>query len=200
MTPDAPSALTRGREYIRIEMEALQATAEALDASFVAVVTAVETAVAAGRKLIFSGVGKSAHIAQKLAGTFNSTGSVTLAPGDVVNLIGTYSEYYGKSEITIAGAADITVTGTTTIPAPALVQPADVIAGGADAESYEGVLVRVEDVACTNPDLGYGEFEVTGGLPVDDYFFVTGGGPSAARLCSMASWLGSFCRTWDAPC
>ena len=55
-------------------MEALQATAEALDASFVAVVEAVEAAVAAGRKLIFSGVGKSAHIAQKLAGTFNSTG------------------------------------------------------------------------------------------------------------------------------
>ena len=77
MTPDAPSALTRGREYIRIEMEALQATAEALDASFVAVVTAVETTVAAGRKLIFSGVGKSAHIAQKLAGTFNSTGAIS---------------------------------------------------------------------------------------------------------------------------
>jgi arabinose-5-phosphate isomerase len=30
--------------------------------------------VAAGGKLIFSGVGKSAHIAQKLTGTFNSTG------------------------------------------------------------------------------------------------------------------------------
>ncbi len=28
----------------------------------------------AGGKLLFSGVGKSAHIAQKLAGTFNSTG------------------------------------------------------------------------------------------------------------------------------
>ena len=67
-------ALTRGRECIRIEMEALQATAESLDASFVAVVEAVEAALRAGRKLIFSGVGKSAHIAQKLAGTFNSTG------------------------------------------------------------------------------------------------------------------------------
>ncbi|MFA5056897.1 MAG: KpsF/GutQ family sugar-phosphate isomerase [Opitutaceae bacterium] len=74
MTPDTPSALLRGRECIRIEMEALQATAESLDASFVAVVQAVEAAVQAGRKLIFSGVGKSAHIVQKLAGTFNSTG------------------------------------------------------------------------------------------------------------------------------
>jgi arabinose-5-phosphate isomerase len=74
MTHDAPSALARGREYIRIEMAALGATAEALDDSFVDVVRAIEAVVTAGRKLIFSGVGKSAHIAQKLAGTFNSTG------------------------------------------------------------------------------------------------------------------------------
>jgi len=74
MTHDPQSALTRGRECIRIELEALQATAAALDDSFVAVVEAVEAVVQAGRKLIFSGVGKSAHIAQKLAGTFNSTG------------------------------------------------------------------------------------------------------------------------------
>ena len=74
MTHDAQSALARGRECIRIEMEALQTTAETLDGAFVAVVEAVEAAQKAGRKLIFSGVGKSAHIAQKLAGTFNSTG------------------------------------------------------------------------------------------------------------------------------
>jgi len=74
MTPDAQSALARGRECIRIEMEALQNTADALDETFVAVVEAVEAAQKSGRKLIFSGVGKSAHIAQKLAGTFNSTG------------------------------------------------------------------------------------------------------------------------------
>ncbi len=74
MTHDLQSALARGRECIRIEMDALQATADALDASFGAVVTAVEAALQKGGKLIFSGVGKSAHIAQKLAGTFNSTG------------------------------------------------------------------------------------------------------------------------------
>jgi arabinose-5-phosphate isomerase len=74
MTPDDQSALARGREYIRIEMEALQATAEALAEPFAAVVRAIEEAQRAGRKVIFSGVGKSAHIAQKLAGTFNSTG------------------------------------------------------------------------------------------------------------------------------
>jgi len=57
MTPDAQTALARGRECIRIEMEALQTTADALDETFVAVVEAVEAAQKAGRKLIFSGVG-----------------------------------------------------------------------------------------------------------------------------------------------
>ena len=102
MTHTAPSALARGRECIQIEMEALRATAEGLDASFVAVVEAIEAAVQGGRKLIFSGVGKSAHIAQKLAGTFHSTGVTSCfldatqalhgdlglcAPGDVAVLL-----------------------------------------------------------------------------------------------------------------
>ncbi len=68
------SALARARACIRIETEALTETARGLDADFVATARAVEAAIAAGRKLIFSGVGKSAHIAQKLTGTFNSTG------------------------------------------------------------------------------------------------------------------------------
>lgn len=75
MAVDPKSALTRARACIRIEMEALEATAKGLNAEFVSVVNAVEAAIAQGKKLIFSGVGKNAHIAQKLAGTFNSTGA-----------------------------------------------------------------------------------------------------------------------------
>lgn len=66
--------LARARECIRIEAEALIATGAALDREFVASVRAVDRTVVEGGKLIFSGVGKSAHIAQKLTGTFNSTG------------------------------------------------------------------------------------------------------------------------------
>ncbi|MBI2516019.1 MAG: KpsF/GutQ family sugar-phosphate isomerase [Opitutae bacterium] len=66
--------LAQARQCLAIEREALDATAEVLDAEFVRVVRAVEAAVATGHKLIFSGVGKSAHIAEKLTGTFNSTG------------------------------------------------------------------------------------------------------------------------------
>jgi arabinose-5-phosphate isomerase len=68
------SALARARRCFRIEGDALAATARGLDGSFVATARAVEATVAAGGKLIFSGVGKSAHIAQKVAATFNSTG------------------------------------------------------------------------------------------------------------------------------
>ncbi len=66
--------LARARACIKIEQAALAATARSLGAEFATVARAVETAVAADAKLIFTGVGKSAHIAQKLAGTFNSTG------------------------------------------------------------------------------------------------------------------------------
>src|SRR5437868_232864 len=68
------SALARARACIRIESSALADTARSLGVEFVATARAVETVSAAGGKLIFSGVGKSAHIAQKIAATFNSTG------------------------------------------------------------------------------------------------------------------------------
>ena len=66
--------LAQARLCLVIEQEALAATAKMLDRDFVAVVRAVEAAVAAGHKVIFSGVGKNAHIAEKLTGTLNSIG------------------------------------------------------------------------------------------------------------------------------
>ena len=75
MAVDPKSALVRARACIRIEMAALDATAKALNQEFVEAAQAVDDAINNGRKLIFTGVGKSAHIAQKLVGTFNSTGA-----------------------------------------------------------------------------------------------------------------------------
>lgn len=68
------SVLAHARACIRIESDALEATAKHLDDRFLAVVQEVTATLQRGGKLIFSGVGKSAHIAQKLVGTFNSTG------------------------------------------------------------------------------------------------------------------------------
>ena len=74
MALETKTVLARARVCIRIEMDALEATAKGLGGEFVAAARAVEAARARGGKLIFSGIGKSAHIAQKLTGTFNSTG------------------------------------------------------------------------------------------------------------------------------
>jgi arabinose-5-phosphate isomerase len=74
MPLDSATILAQARQCLAIEREALDATAKVLNGDFVAAVRAVESAVTAGHKLIISGVGKNAHIAQKLAGTFNSTG------------------------------------------------------------------------------------------------------------------------------
>lgn len=74
MSLQPKSILARGRDCIRIESAALADTAKSLGAEFVDTVRAVEAAIARGNKLIFTGVGKNAHIAQKLTGTFNSTG------------------------------------------------------------------------------------------------------------------------------
>jgi arabinose-5-phosphate isomerase len=72
---DSAFVLKRARQTLLIEQEALEATRESLGPDFVEVARAVHAAVRAGRKLVFTGVGKSAHIAQKLTGTFNSTGA-----------------------------------------------------------------------------------------------------------------------------
>ena len=77
MALDPKTILSRARDCIKIEQAALTATARALDDKFVEVARAVQTAVDGGHKLIFTGVGKSAHIANKLVGTLNSTGIST---------------------------------------------------------------------------------------------------------------------------
>jgi arabinose-5-phosphate isomerase len=74
MAIDSKSALARARTCLAVEREALAATTDGLGEEFVRVARAIDEVTTAGGKLLFSGVGKSAHIVQKLAGTFNSTG------------------------------------------------------------------------------------------------------------------------------
>lgn len=74
MALDSKSVLSLARACIRIETDALTETAKRLGAEFVETARAVARVSEAGGKLIFTGVGKSAHIAQKVAATFNSTG------------------------------------------------------------------------------------------------------------------------------
>ncbi len=72
---DTEDIISKGRRCIDIEADALRKTSEQLDGRFAQVASTVIETLNAGQKLIFSGVGKNAHIAQKLVGTFNSIGA-----------------------------------------------------------------------------------------------------------------------------
>ena len=79
--------MERARRCLKLEEEAIRATAENLDERFIALVKHLYEVAERGQKVLFSGVGKSAHIAAKLAGTFNSIGvrAVFLDPVQAVH-------------------------------------------------------------------------------------------------------------------
>lgn len=81
--------------------------------------------------------------------------------GDSVTVRGMVSESAGlgyPGNTLITGATLISDSPGGTVPQPIAVQTAD-----ATAEAYEGVLLRVEDVACTSVNVGYGEWQVNDG-------------------------------------
>ncbi|MBS0363899.1 MAG: KpsF/GutQ family sugar-phosphate isomerase [Proteobacteria bacterium] len=68
-------AIAVGRRVLAAEAEALTQLSGALDDSFTA---AVETLFAAKGRIVATGIGKSGHIARKIAATLASTGSVAM--------------------------------------------------------------------------------------------------------------------------
>lgn len=104
---------------------------------------------------------------------FMDSGSAgPLTPGVVVSLQGYSKEFSGKTEFI---PSLVSIVSTTAPLSPTLVTPADIRTGSATAESYEGVLVRVEGVVVTDaklPGTDYGYFKV--GLTQTD--------PDAERL------------------
>lgn len=103
-------------------------------------------------------------------------GLTPVSLGDRVNLDGDYEEANSLSQLTYPTFAFVSSGAA---PAPELVTAADVATSGSLAEAYEGVLIRVQGVTVTaaNPDSpnDYDEFEVTGGLRIDN-LIIDGGG------------------------
>lgn len=71
-TPAEPPALGRGRAVLRTEAAALLALAESLDAGFA---RAAELIAGLEGRVVCTGMGKSGHIARKIAATLSSTGT-----------------------------------------------------------------------------------------------------------------------------
>jgi hypothetical protein len=79
------------------------------------------------------------------------------AVGDEVEVTGIVDEYFGMTEI--VSVSSVVLLGTGYAVGPGVVTTNQV----ATMEDYEGVLVQVLYAICTNPDLGYGEWEVDDG-------------------------------------
>jgi predicted extracellular nuclease len=99
------------------------------------------------------------------------TDPAAVAVGDVVTVTGTYTEFYEESEVTISDSSGVSVTGAGTLPDPvAISDPATIATGGADAETYEGVLVTVSGVTVTTVVDDYGQIIVDDSLMVGSVF------------------------------
>jgi hypothetical protein len=93
--------------------------------------------------------------------------------GDEVQVTGTVSEFFNKTQITSVTTATVLSTGNP-VPEPLVMKTGDITTGAPGAESYEGMLVRVEKVVVETefPDSGnFGEFTIndgSGAIRVDD--------------------------------
>lgn len=91
--------------------------------------------------------------------------SQSVTRGDEIRLTAEVDEYYELTELKNVDGLEILSSGNT-LPEPAILSTWDV-----NDEAWEGVLVKVENAVCTDPDLGYGEWELndgTGPCIVDD--------------------------------
>lgn len=136
----------------------------------------------------------------EFGGLYVFTGSSGDKPaiGDKLDVQGRVGEYFGQIQLS---NASFVKTGTATVPAPLVIDPADAAPGGAKVAAYEALLVEVRNVTVTNTsptgqpnETVAGEFLVTGGLTVDDHVHALSPAPvvgesfSALRGVLRYSW------------
>jgi imidazolonepropionase-like amidohydrolase len=115
---------------------------------------------------------------QPFSGLFVFTGAQPpgVAVGNQVDVTGTYGEYFELSELS-SPIVTVVNPGTSLPFGPIVVaSPAQIATGGALAESYESMLLQVNNVTVVtmNPDApqnDFDEFEVTGDLRIDDLLY-----------------------------
>ncbi len=72
---DTQTIIAKGQSCLDTEIQALEATRDSLGNPFADVVRQLRETIEKEKKLIFSGIGKNAHICEKLVATFNSIGA-----------------------------------------------------------------------------------------------------------------------------
>ena len=108
-----------------------------------------------------TGISNYGYFIQDNAGAWNGIyvydSNNQTAIGDSIVITGEIYEYYGFTEIK-------NLTYFTIVSSGNAIPEATVVLIGDFAEQFEGVLVRVENVTCTNDNLGYGEWEISDGI------------------------------------
>ena len=86
--------------------------------------------------------------------------------GDTINITGTYSEYYSKSQLTVEGPSDIEVTGSGDVVIT------DVAEEPENWEAYESVMIRFSDMEISDASKLYewGAVELAIGCWMDNDF------------------------------
>ena len=77
------SHLKRAREVFDVELAAVKAVRDRLNATFNKAVALITCALANRNKLVVVGVGKSGNIGRKIAATFTSTGAPAVLPAGI---------------------------------------------------------------------------------------------------------------------
>ncbi len=110
---------------------------------------------------IVTGIFDSGYFIQDAAGAWNGlfiyNYSNNPQRGDSLIIAGTVAEYYEKTELTEISFFEVQ-SGNNTLPEAIVLNTGDV-----GQESYEGVLVKVENAECIDDNLGYGEWLVDDG-------------------------------------
>lgn len=108
------------------------------------IITAVDANPSASGKFggFFIQEGTGPHSGVFVYHSFDSAAAQKPQVGEEVELTATVDEFYDLTELK---SASWTVLGTQTVPAPAVLNAADIATGGSQSEQYEGVLVQVSN-------------------------------------------------------
>ena len=90
--------------------------------------------------------------------------------GDEISVTGSIDEYYDLTEMKDVTSSSLVTSGNSV--EPLVIKAGDFATSNPiEAEKYESVLIRLNDLVVTNADLGYGEWEISdtsGSCRVDD--------------------------------
>jgi phosphatidylserine/phosphatidylglycerophosphate/cardiolipin synthase-like enzyme len=103
------------------------------------------------------------------SGIYVYDGTYSPEVGDEVEITATVDEFFDLTELVDVASLTVLSQGNE-LPQPLVLSTSE-----ANGEDYESMLVTVESAQCTNPDIGFGEFELNDGsgpLAVDDLIYL----------------------------